>query len=51
MKVCIELLKIARNGGRAAYGRDDLNIRANPPPHFSLKVVCKKGGRIFGSLQ
>ena len=23
----------------------------SPPPHFCLKVVCKKGGCIFGSLR
>ena len=32
-----------------AYTRDELNIRANAPSHFCLKVACKKGGGAAGA--
>ena len=34
------------------YARNELNIRAKPPSHFCLKVLCKKevGGGVFWQL-
>ena len=34
-----------------AYTWDEINIQANVPSALCLKVVCKKGGGIFGSLR
>ena len=47
--MCIQDYEEWREG---AYARDKLNIRANIPLRFYLKVVCEKeGGRIFRTLQ
>ena len=50
-RICMRVLKTTRNRGRGRMHETNWIFEQTPPPHFCLKVVCKKGGHVFRSLR